>query len=90
MTTIAAAANIPTPATATAMSTANVTAVAASMVCALTTASTASLPAAAAMHAKIPSIASASDGFASTHDVAAANAANVATPSAGQKRRARS
>jgi hypothetical protein len=86
-TAIAAAAKIPTPATA--MYTANVAAVAAFMVCALTTTSTGSLPAATATHAAIPSTASALDGFASTPNATTANDANVATPSAGQKRRAR-
>jgi hypothetical protein len=92
-TTIAAAANIPTPATATATSTANVTAVAAFVTSVLTTTAIFSLPAAAAAAAtrtSIPSTASASDVFASTPiTVAAANAAYVATPSAGQKRKAR-
>jgi hypothetical protein len=88
-TTIAAAANIPTPATAT--STVNAAAVAASVMSGLTTTTTASLPAAtaaAATHAAIPSTASASDGFASTPTVTDATAANVATRSAGQKRKA--
>jgi hypothetical protein len=91
-TTIAVAANIPTPATVTS----TVAAVAASVMSGLTTTTTASLPvatAAAATHAAIPSTASASDAlFASTPAVAAtaiATAANVATPSVGQKRKAR-
>jgi hypothetical protein len=73
--TTIAAANIPTSATAT--STVNVTAVAASVMSTLTTTTTVSLHAATA-----------SDGFASTPHVAAATDANVATPSAGQKRKA--
>jgi hypothetical protein len=95
-TTIAAAANLPTPTPATnttATSTANVAAaVAASVTSALTTTATAtgSLPAAAAAattSAAIPSPASASDALASTPTVASFAVANVAAPSAGQKRK---
>jgi hypothetical protein len=88
--TIAAAANLPTPATAAATSTTtNVAGVAASVMAALPTTVTGSLPAAAAAaatSATTPSNASASDP---TVAAAAAAAANVATPSAGQKRKAR-
>ena len=81
-TTIAAAANLPTPVTAAATSTANVAAVTASVMSTLTTNATDSLPAAAA-DATL-STASAPDTFAPT----VAAAANVATPSARQKRKA--
>jgi hypothetical protein len=85
-TTIAAATNLPTPSTTTAAaaatSTANVAAVAASVMSAVTTTATRSVPAAAAPAA--PSTASASVTFAF-----ASTAANVATPSAGQKKKAR-
>jgi hypothetical protein len=91
--TIAAAANLPdTSTTATATSTANVAAVATSVMSALTTTATSSLPTAtvaatdAATSATTPSNASTSDAFAHTVAVAAAN---VATPPAGQKRKAR-
>jgi hypothetical protein len=84
-TTIAAAANLPAPATADA-STANVAAIAASVMSALTTTVTATLPAAA--RASIPSTGYASDAFASTPTVATTAVANVAIPSAGQKRKA--
>jgi hypothetical protein len=91
--TIAAAANLPTSATATATSTANVTATAASSMSALTTTASGILPTAAtaaATRASIPSTASASDAFASTPTaVAAAKAADIATPSDDQKRKAR-
>jgi hypothetical protein len=83
-TTIAAAANLPTPAITAATSTANVADVAASVVSALTTSDTSILPPAAAAAAASPTIAS--DAFASAPPVAAAN---TATPSAGQKRKAR-
>jgi hypothetical protein len=90
-TTIAAAANIPTPtaATATTTSTAMFAAIMASVMSTLTTTATGSLPAAAvatATRAAIPT--TASDAFASTPAVAAATAANVTTPSVGQKRKA--
>jgi hypothetical protein len=65
---------------------ANVTAIAASVMSALTITATGSLPAATC--ASFPSTASASVASASTPTVAAA-AANVATPSTGQKRKAR-
>jgi hypothetical protein len=79
-TTIAAAADLPPPAsnTATASSTANVAAVAASV---QQTIATGSLPTAAAA----ATLSTASDAFAPT----AAAATNVATPSARQKRKAR-
>jgi hypothetical protein len=78
--TIAAAANLPTPTTAAAaaVATANVAAVAAFMMPALTTTATGSLPTAAAGPTR--STASFSDAFAPT-----AAAVNVATPSASQK-----
>jgi hypothetical protein len=80
--------NIPPPATAT--SAVNITVVAASIMSSLTTATTVSVEAAttdAASHAAIPS--TASNGFASVPTVvAAATDANVATPDAGQKRKA--
>jgi hypothetical protein len=79
-TTIAAAASLPIPAAAA--PTANVAAVAASVMSALTTAATGSLPVAA-----LATATSASDDFAFAPAVAA-TAANVATPSAGQKRKA--
>jgi hypothetical protein len=85
-TTIAAAANLPTPATIAATSTANVAAVAAFEMPALRTTATDSLPAAAATSADTLSTLSALDAFASTPTVAAA--ANAATLSAGQKRKA--
>jgi hypothetical protein len=50
--------------------------------------STGSLPAAAATHPAIPSIALLSDAFASTPTVTTTVVSNVATPSAGQKRKA--
>jgi hypothetical protein len=77
--TIAAAANLPTPATTSVMSSLTTTATASLSVAAM----------AAAARAEIPSTASASDAFASTPTVAEATAANVDTPSAGQKRKAR-
>jgi hypothetical protein len=86
-TTIAAAANLPTPATTAATSTANVAAAAASVKSVLTTTSTGSLPpaaGAAATSAAIPYTAYAADAFA--FDAAAAD---VATPSAGRKRKTR-
>jgi hypothetical protein len=91
--TVAAAANLPTTGTAAATSAENVAAVAASMMSALTTTATGSLPtasAAAATSAATPS-STASDAFASdpTTAAAAAKVAKVATPSAGQKRKAR-
>jgi hypothetical protein len=86
--TIAAAANLRMPATTAATSTANVAAIAASVMSALTTTSMDSLPAEAATDAVIPSTAIALDAAASTP--AAAAAANVATPSADQKFKARS
>jgi hypothetical protein len=77
--------------TSTIAATANVTDIAASVMSASTTTSTGSLRAAAATRAAIPSTASASDAFASTPTVASTpTAANVAIPSAGQKRKARS
>jgi hypothetical protein len=82
-TRIAAAANLPTPATAAASSTANAAAVAASMISALTTTATGCLPAAAAAAAVATSATT-----PSTSDPTA-SAANVAAPSAGQKRKAR-
>jgi hypothetical protein len=75
--------------TMTIAATASVTAIAALM-SALTITATGSLPAATC--ASFPSTASASVAFASTPTVAAATtaaAANCATPSAGQKRKAR-
>jgi hypothetical protein len=78
-----ATANLLTPATA-----ANDAAVAASVMSALTATATGSLPQAAAAietSADIPSPVSTSDTFASIHTVTAA--ANVATSSAGQKRK---
>jgi hypothetical protein len=84
-TTIAAAANLPTPATAT--STANVTAVAASAMIALTSTATGSHPAATATDAATLSPAAAFD--ASAPAPIAVAAANVTTPSAGQKRNTR-
>jgi hypothetical protein len=89
-TTIVAAANLPTPATAAASSTSYVAAaVFDSLMSVLTATATGSLPTAAAAvatSAPTPSTdtASASDTFAST---VAAGAANVATPSADQKRK---
>jgi hypothetical protein len=79
-TTIATAANLLTHATATA--TTNVASIAASVMSALTT----TIP--AATRASIASTDSALNGFTSTPTVAT-TAANVATPSAGQKRKAR-
>jgi hypothetical protein len=87
--TIAAAANLPAPAVTAATSTANVAAVATSVMSTLTTTATGNLPTAAAatsISAVIPSNASASDAFASARTVTVA--ANVATPSTGQKRKA--
>jgi hypothetical protein len=91
-TTIAAATNLPTPATAAAISTANIATVAASVMSALTAAATSRLPVAtsettAATSAATPSTACDSDAFAPTVVVVAA-AATVASPSAGQKRKA--
>jgi hypothetical protein len=88
--TIAADANLPTPATTT--STANVAAVAASVMSSLTTTTTSSLSAGTAATATgvvIPSTAFPSETFASTPTVAVTTTANVATPSGGQKRKAR-
>jgi hypothetical protein len=89
ITTIAVAANLPTPATAAATSTANVAAVAASVMSALTTTAIGSLPTADAVpttaaSAVPPSSPPALD--ASAPEVA--TAANVATSFAGQKRKA--
>jgi hypothetical protein len=87
--TIVADANLPTPATTT--STANVAAVAASVMTSLTTTTAISLPAGTAATATgiaIPSTAFPSHTFASTPTVAVIAAAHVATPSAGQKRKA--
>jgi hypothetical protein len=95
-TTIAPAANLPTPATAAAAatSTASVATVTVSAMPALTNAATGSLPtvtatatATAATSAATPSTASVLDAFAPT--IADASAANAATPSACQKRKAR-
>jgi hypothetical protein len=84
--TIVAAANLPTPAASAATSTANVTAVAASVISALTTTATARLPTAAAATATSTATPSTtSDAFAPT----VASTANIAAPSAGQKRKAR-
>jgi hypothetical protein len=80
-TTVAAAANLPTPTTAT--STANVAAVAASVMSALTTTTTGSLPAAsAATSATTPSV---PDAFVPS----VAPDANAATPPANLKRKER-
>ena len=84
----------PTPATAAATATANVAAVAASLMSDFTTTVTGSLPAAAAAAAtRAFSLSSTSDSYAfpSSPSVTAenVNAANVATPSTGQKRKAR-
>jgi hypothetical protein len=84
-TTIAAAANLPTPATTTGTSTANDAAVGAFEMPALTTTATDSLPAATATSAATPAIVSAVDVFASSPTVAAAT--NDAALSAGQKRK---
>jgi hypothetical protein len=75
-TTIAAAVDLPPPAAATPTSTANVAAVATSVMSALPTTATVSLPAAAAA----ATLSTASDAFAP------AATANVSTPSARQKR----
>jgi hypothetical protein len=76
-TTIAAAADLPTPATAAATSSANVTAVAASTVSAVTTTATSSHPGAALAIATSSATPSATlDAFVPT---VAADAANVAT-----------
>jgi hypothetical protein len=86
--TIAAAASPPMTAAIVATSTANVAALAASVMPALTTTATGSLPTAtvaAATNATTPS--DASDDFAFDSTVAAA--ANAAAPSAGEKRKAR-
>jgi hypothetical protein len=88
-TTIAAAATLPTPAAATATFTSNGADVATSVMSALTTTATGSLPVAAlatTTSAATPSAASDAVAFAPT---VAAAAANVATPSADQKRKAR-
>jgi hypothetical protein len=75
--------NLPTPATATAISTANVAAVAAYVMPTLTTSTTGSLPVTAATSTTTPFTASASDPSASTA------AASVAVSSTGQKRKSR-
>jgi hypothetical protein len=87
--TIAAAGNLPTPATAAATSTASVAADANYVMSALTTTATGRLPiatsdATAATSAATPSTASTLDAFAP-----AVAAATVTTPSAGQKRKGR-
>jgi hypothetical protein len=88
-TTIAAAANLPTPVAATVTSIANVAAISAPVISDLTTTATVSRPVAAlatATSATNPS--AASDAFAFA-PAAAADAVDVATPSADQKRKAR-
>jgi hypothetical protein len=75
--------NLPTPATATAISTANVAAVAAHAMPTLTACTTGSLPVNAATSATTPFTASASDPSAS------AAAASIAASSTGQKRKSR-
>jgi hypothetical protein len=86
-TRIAVAAYLPTPATAAAFATSptHVVAIAASMIPALTTVATGSLRTAAAAVATNSN--TPSTPFASDHTVTAA-AADVATPSAGQQRKA--
>jgi hypothetical protein len=87
-TTTTLAANLPIPATTVATSATCVAAVAASVMSPLMTTTTGSLPRAASVAATstgIPSTVSVSDAFASTYTVTAA--ANVATSSAGQKRK---
>jgi hypothetical protein len=93
-TTIAAAANLPTPATSVAVTTCNCkyfAAIAASVTSALETTATHSLPAAAA--ATTTSTVAPPTAFASDASIfappAVVAAANVATPSFGQRRNAR-
>jgi hypothetical protein len=96
-TTIAAAANLPTPTTADATSTANVAAGAASAMASFATTATGSVPTAvvattAATCAVPPSTTSVSDALAfapTAAAAAAAAAASAATPPAGQKRKSR-
>jgi hypothetical protein len=81
---IAAAANLPTPATAAATSTTDVAAFAGHV----TTAATAVLPTTATIPSSAATPSTASDAFPVGHNIAAA--ANVATRSPGRKRKARS
>jgi hypothetical protein len=91
-TAIAAAAILPMPTTASATSTANAAAAATSVMSALTTTATFSLPIATAATSNVTSTATSSTASASdacVPSVAVAAAANVATPPAGKKRKAR-